>query len=381
MSQFAGLPPHAQSSVVGRMLGLEILTPSVSHLEAMGHRDAGARLVERLCWITNQALNEPDESSTVNDFLQFLLAELKDEAARLPVAAEEAVSPVLALFAKAVSEFSISPRDPVGELITVVSKTAAIYYEAFDIHVPDALWQCTHPVISFFGGKIGLSFSSEIHCQVSTEFNPADQPCAQVFVKVCPRWLDADTIAALPRALLHEYISHVPQGPHQGHRDHPDADDLFAEGWMDYIAHHIYRTILGRRGPCSLLAESFAPAWISIHDIAGEKFFAARCALTDDDSAAAARSEGAAAARQMHDLLRRLPETSNNPDKHLYRLSFGLNTSKADGLSRQRFVAEIRHRLFFASRADFLIQELRDWACGRIKLEDLAARLLNQNNR
>jgi hypothetical protein len=377
MNQFTGLPPHAQNAVVGRMLGLEILAPSLSLLEAMGHRDAGTRLVERLCWITNQALNDPDESSAVNEFLHSVLLELKDEAARLPVAVRDAVSPILARFAESVTDYCISPRDPFAELITVVAKTAAIYYEAFDIHVPDDLWQCTHPVISFLGGKISLSFSPEIHCQVSTEFGSTDTPCAQVFVKVCPRWLDADTIAALPRALLHEYISHVPQGPYHGLRDHPDANDLFAEGWMDYVAHHVYRTVLRRQGPSPLLAEFFAPAWISIYDIAGEKFFTARCALADDDSAAAARSEGAAAAHQMHDLLRRLPETTHNPDEHLYRLSFGLNTSKADGLSRQRFVAEVRHRLVFASRADLLIQALRDWASGRMKLEDLSARLLS----
>ena len=377
MGQLNGLPLHAQKAVTGRMLGLETLVPNLSLLESMGCHDAGKRLVERLYWITNETLSDPDGSGTIGDFLVSLVAELEDEAARLPSLARETVSRIIVSLTASVNAFAASPWDPLGELITVAAKTAAIYYDSFDIRVPDDLWHCAHPAISFYGGKVGLSFSPEIHFQLSTEFDPVKLPCAQVFIKVCPRWLDVDTVAALPRALLHEYVSHVPQGPHLGRRNHPDANDLFAEGWMDYVAHHIYRTALKRQGPSPLLADFLTPGWLSIHDIAGERFFAARCLLTDDDPASAARSEGAAAAHQIHDLFRRLPETALNPDKYLYRLSFGLNISKSDGLSRQIFVAEVRRRLLFASCSDFLIHALREWVAGRIDLEDLSVWLLD----
>src|SRR5262249_54752118 len=153
------------------------------------------------------------------------------------------------------------------------------------------------------------SFLSTIHVQLWTEFGIDDHPTAQVMVKIPPRWLDQETIAALPRSLLHEYVAHVPQGPHSERRLHPDAADMFAEGWMDYVAHCIFRAVMERRGPSLGLGVSLAPTWITLHEDAAERFFAARCALADGDRTAAVRHEGVAAARQLHDQLRQLTET------------------------------------------------------------------------
>src|SRR5215471_14144503 len=60
-------------------------------------------------------------------------------------------------------------------------------------------------------------------------------------------------------------------------------------------------------GPTVPLTNCLLLTWSGIYDAAAERFFAARCSLADGDPTAAARFEGAAAARQMHDLLRRLP--------------------------------------------------------------------------
>jgi hypothetical protein len=372
-----GLPLHAEKAVTGRLLGFEVLAPSLSWLESLGHRDAGARLRERLCWFTNEALDYPDDCESLSLFLANLVGELEAEAAKLPTEAREAAACVLTELAALVTAFAAAPYDPLERLLVAVAQTAADYYESSNSVVPLAVWQCTHPVVSFLGGKVELSFSPGVHLQARTEFGIKGQPSAQVLIKICPRWLDAETIATLPRALLHEYIAHVPQGPYLKERIHPDANDAFAEGWMDYVAHNIHRSVLERRGPSESLSDCLVLTWTSLYDSAAERFFVARCSLRDGDPTAAARFEGAAAARQVHDLFRRLPESAGKADELLYRLSLGLNASTFDGLSRRRFAAEVRRCLLRGSRSDILIAPLREWVAGRIKLGDLLARLLD----
>lgn|GEM_PF-4939467 len=380
MSLIPSLPLHAEKAVTGRLLGFEVLAPNLSLLESQGYRDASSRLKGCLCWFTNEVLDDPDDSEPLVSFLSDLVNKLQAEVARFSKDPGATAACALAEFAARVTAFAAAPYDPLERLerlVTAVARTTSDYYKAFQTTVPPSLWASTHPVVSFQGGKIGLSFLPDVHLQVLTVFGTEDQPSAQVFIRICPRWLDVETIATLPRALLHEYIAHVPQGPHLGARTHPDANDIFAEGWMDYIAHIVYRSALERRGPSAPLRDHLVQTWVSIYDAAAERFFAARCSLQDGDPIAAARFEGVAAARQMHDLLRRLPETADRPDEHLYRLSFGLNTSKIDNISRRRFAAEVRRCLLRASRSDVLVDGLREWVADRIKLEDFLARLLD----
>ena len=372
-----GLPLHAEKAITGRLLGFEVLAPNLSMLESQGHRDASARLRERLCWFTNEALDDPDDPEPIDLFLINLVGELQAEAAKLPAGTEENAAYALREFGTLVAAFTAAPYDPLERLVDSVSRIAADYYDAFQTTVPPSVWRSTRPVAAFLGRKVGLSFSPYVHFQIWTEFETKAQLSARVFIKLCPRWLDTETIAALPRALIHEYIAHVPQGPYLEGRTHPDANDGFAEGWMDYIAHNVYRSALERRGPSDSLSGYFVPNWMSFYADAAERFFAARCSLHDDDSTAATRFEGVAAARQLHDLLRRLPETADQADEYLYRLSFGINSSKLDSLTRRRFAAEVRRCLLRASRSDLLVSGLREWVAGKIKIEDLSACLLD----
>jgi hypothetical protein len=369
------LPSHAEKAVMGRLLGLEVLSPQISWLESEGYRDAAARLRERLFWSTNEALDQLDECDSLNDFLLRLVKDLEAEAANLPGDARRAAIIVVQEFGDLVANFVAAPYDPLSRLINAVARTAMDYYQAYGTAVPPTVWHCTIPVTTFLGGKTGLSFLSDIHLQARTEFVIGETPSARVYIKLCPRWLDAETIAALPRALLHEYIAHVPQGPYLGTRTHPDADDAFAEGWMDYIAHNVHQSALERYGPSEVLADCLILPWTSLYDATAERFFRARRELRDCDPTAAARCEGAAAARQLHDLLRRLPETRGSADDYLYRLSFGINASSLGSLARRRFAAEVRRCLLRASRSDILVTALREWLTGGIRLEDLPARL------
>lgn len=374
MSGALGLPLHARKAVVGRLLGFQVLAPQLSWLQAQGYQDAAARLTERLCWFTNEGLDDLEGEEPLDSFLENLVLELRAEEARLPSRARAAIAHALHELSELVARFVATPYDPLEQLATAVAETTIEFYRASDVAVPPELWRHTLAVVSFLGGPTGLSFAPDIHLQVRTEF-AGDHPLdARVFLKISPRWLDAKTIAAVPRALLHEYISHVPQGPYMGVRLHPDTGDGFAEGWMDYVAHQIHRAVLERRR--SALADCLLLTWTGLYDAAAERFFGARCTLEYGDWAAAARCEGAAAARQLHDLLRRLPETAGSAEEYFYRLSFGINASNLDDISRRRVAAEVRRCLLLASRSDVLVAAVRDWAAGRIKLEDLSTRLL-----
>jgi hypothetical protein len=364
------ISPHAQKAIVGRFLGFEALAPNISWIESRGYRDAADRLRRRLCWLTNEVLDDPDYRETLEYFLEGLVRGLQFELATFNDGASAAAGIVVNELGVVVANYNAAPYDPLEKLAAAVAETAAGYYREFRAHVPDYLWQSTYSRFSFVGGKIGISFARTIHVQLWTEFGTDDQPSAQVFVSVSPRWLDQDTIAALPRSLLHEYIAHVPQGPFSRRRMHPDPSDMFAEGWMDYIAHCIFRAVLKRHGPSLELWDILSSTWALLYEEAAERFFIARCSLDDGDRTAAARREGAMAARQLHELLRRLPETADNADEFLYRLSFTLNVSQLDNLSRARFAAKVRLCSQRLSRADALVVPLRDWVAGRSKSED-----------
>jgi hypothetical protein len=371
------LPSHVQKSVIGRLLGFEVLSPRLSELQMRGHKDIGARLSQILCWLTNEALDDPDSDESLESFLGRLVGRLQAEAASFRInAAQDDVALLLDEFEARVRAFREFPNDPLVGTVMAVTQTASHFYSTYGASVPSAVWERSVPLVSFLGDLAGLSFAPEVHLQLRTMFDTEDPSCATVFIKLVPRWLDAETIATFPRALLHEYISHVPQGPYSSARRHPDADDAFAEGWMDYIAHQIHRSLLECRPPVEAVSDHLVPTWTSIYDAAAEHFFWARCKLKDSDPAAAARSEGAAAARQLHDLFRRLPETKCSADEYLYRLSFGLNASALDSLSRRRVAAEVRRNLLRASRLDILVAPLREWAEGKLSVEELAARLM-----
>jgi hypothetical protein len=322
-------------------------------------------------------LDDPDSVQTLREFLRNLVTRLNDEVRNVSDASRSAAQPVLEELGVLVAGYEAAPYDLLGKLTDAAARTASGYYRTFDAEVPDELWQSTFPRFSFVNGLIGLSFVSTIHVQLWTEFGIDDYPTAQVMIKIPPRWLDQETIAALPRSLLHEYVAHVPQGPHSGRRLHPDASDMFAEGWMDYIAHRIFKDVLERRGPSLELGDSLAPTWISLHEEAAERFFSARCALIEGDRTAASRREGAAAARQLHDLLRRLTATKDSADEYLYRLSLGLNVSQLGNVARARFAANVRLSLQRASRCDALTVPLLEWVAGHISSKIFFERIID----
>jgi hypothetical protein len=152
---------------------------------------------------------------------------------------------------------------------------------------------------------------------------------------------------------------------------------MFAEGWMDYIAHRIFKDVLERTGPSPGLGDSLVPDWIPIHEKAAERFFGARCSIADGDRVAAMRCEGAIAARQLHDLLRRLAATSDRANEYLYRLSFALNVSRFSNAARVRFATNVRKSLTRASQVDALTVPLLKWIDGNCSSDEFFEQVID----
>jgi hypothetical protein len=280
-----------------------------------------------------------------------------------------------------VARFCTSQDDPLRQLRTAVARTTKQFYKSYGVAIPDPLWKGTRLALKHCTDT-GLSFAPEIHFRLCTMFGPGDPDAAQVILTLAPRLLDRITIAALPRALLHEYVCHVAQGPYDAPRAHPE-EDSFADGWMDYVAHLIHRAALEQQqGPSRALAEYLFGTWLSQYDYAAEHFFTARCALRDGAPDAAQRNTGADAAWKLHRYLRVLARTRKlrqraTPDKLLYRLSFWLNASSLTSAERRQFVVEVRRLpcLKDASRSDDP-GLLGDWAAGRITVPNFVTCLL-----
>lgn len=365
----SGLPPHAHSALVGRFLGFQALAPSISLIESNGYHDLADSLRQRLCVLTNEVLDLPGLEHEVEHFLLDLVKELGSEAARLRDGTVVAAQALESL-ANLVARYCTAPYDPLGQLAEGVARAASDYYREYNADVPDDLWQSTINRFAFVGGRIELSFVNSIHVQIWTEFGTNDHPSAVVVVKISPRFLDQETIAALPRLFLHEYIAHVPQGPYSTRRKHPDPCDSFAEGWMDYVAHCIFRAVLENRARSVALERILIPNWKLLYEEASEDFFRARCAVVDGDRTAATRREGVLAALYLHDLLRQLTVTSAEADEFLYRLSFWLNASRRDNTARSIFAAKVRLCGVVASRVEELSGPLRDWISGAISSDE-----------
>jgi hypothetical protein len=104
-------------AILGRLLGFEVLASQKSLLGSQGYHDAATRLSESLCWFTNEAIDDPDSTESLDSFLVSLVEKMKLEAAQLQPASRNAVSHILDELESRVLSFCASPNDPVGDLV------------------------------------------------------------------------------------------------------------------------------------------------------------------------------------------------------------------------------------------------------------------------
>lgn len=377
---FFDLPLHVQKALMARLLGFQVLVPRRPLLESLSSYWIAEGLVNSICRLADAALDDMDDELSLESFLSRFLSDLKADADRLSPGAENVISEILSELTELVESFCVAPHDPLRELTDAVAQTAADFYQFYGVPVPSDLWDNAEPAFVFKRGCLALSFYPDIHVQAFTRFSSQDWRMAWVYLELTPIWFAPETIAALPRVMLHEYISHVPQGPYYAVREHPDAADSFAEGWMDYVAHCTHECALERRGPSEALGEYLIQTWVGSYREAGDRFNDARRSVPRFDSSAAERSLGTKVAELFHDELRRLVEakalgSTASADELMYRLSFGLNASPVTNVTRRLFVHKLQLCLLRRSRSDVLVSSLKQWACGKLGIEDLVVRI------
>jgi hypothetical protein len=157
----------------------------------------------------------------------------------------------------------------------------------------------------------------ELYCGGTTTF--ANGGNSVVKLHLTPAKLDWDTCLACLYVLVHECFCHAFYGARNpNRREGTGNDDPFTEGWMDWLAHEL---LLQNRDFAQGLPAS-GTEFASIATI----FTEARSQYRADGAKPASthafsRAMGKAAAIQMHELLKRLPESRADALGALFRLS------------------------------------------------------------
>jgi len=175
---------------------------------------------------------------------------------------------------------------------------------------------------------------------------PAADPSAlsQVELTLCIKEFDLISFNALPYAIFHECVSHVFQGPWNMKRTFPDPASLYAEGWMDYAALHLYdrlledgvlNVVLSEAAFPDLRRPSYAQAAALLHN--------ARRAESSRDKAWSYRAMGAEAAEWLLSRLKRLPSCKGQASDIFLRLSFTINASELLSNDMREDFAHLMH--------------------------------------
>lgn len=216
------------------------------HNECYGH-------LER--WLVEECSREHTrrgDRSSVLDFLKKLATRLSVEAADLAEGRDTAVGEALAGLAQQVERVAARFRDdPVAGLVDWVRRaTVACYREVR----PDIETRLTG-VRTRIGLAAGDPDRSLGRWRVSGSAQPAEGLVAVVELAVASR-LDRATWGAVPYVLLHEYLSHVAQGPWTADCRRPAETDMFAEGWMDVVTFGLHQMLVDGLGGVEPLSES-----------------------------------------------------------------------------------------------------------------------------
>lgn len=192
---------------------------------------------------------------------------------------------------------------------------------------------------------------------------------------------DWDTYMAILYALVHECVCHAFQSSLSiGNRVKPDEDDLFGEGWMDYVAWDVMEEVVGGRGPAGTLRKEIRYPTDSL--TIGRSFYTVRGNYEPIDASSHAIScaLGRAVADKMHYLLERLPiamlpETHRSPRKAFLRLSFDLNLLRQPDDDLNGLISRIDEYLAPRELLDDLeqLETMKDIVCNYLKTNDVAA--------
>lgn len=181
---------------------------------------------------------------------------------------------------------------------------------------------------------------------VSGSTSYLDHPGAatsRVTLFVCVNRFDQASLEAIPYVLFHECVCHAFQeSVHDGDgRKNSEPGDVFAEGWMDWVAVEILReTALGKGPAAELGGELKTPDSVVT---AGSLFHSSRCAYGQPDSSehASVYAFGKSCAQKVLRLFQRLLGSQEEAWTRFLGISFDLNLLSLRPAERDAFLTRI----------------------------------------
>jgi hypothetical protein len=330
--------PHAQRAILGWL----VLHRPMSEKEAIADQDSLSEstfkgLEEWLEGRCAEQIGTPEDQTTVADFVSVLSEDLARETDsrvrnRMPHVTE-AFQGLAAHVQRHVEDYRQTPHDPVRRLDKWAREvTVADYRDQPDAAIRDGIAAriagIETVIIAVKGVPVSASGTWRVHGE--TTFRVGGGPAWRIDVSLGVA-LDRGSWHAASYLLLHEYISHGAQGPWGSSCVKPGPDDLYAEGWMDVVA-HLLHTIYLHGGTGDDL--SAAPEDPGPRTYAANGYHHERCEVRLQG--AAGRHHGARVARSLNHLL--LEGRAEPADEAFLRLSLQLNASAASHLERDLFV-------------------------------------------
>lgn len=299
-----------------------------------------------LKWLGDRCIAQLTASSDqtpVGDFLVRLSLDFKREVGeRLRSAGTEdrgEFERVAAHLASSASAFQASPHDPLARLDAWSREVTASIYE----HQPDAV--AGSQVRSRMGGIDTLISGSDgpppdavppWWVYSDARFQATGGPVWSVELSL---GVPAPTSSwhAAGYLLLHEFVSHVGQGPWTASCRQPRSDDSYAEGWMDYVAYVLHALYLNRGGP--------VPGAVD-YELPDEPYMRSMAATSYHNERSVVRKLGGQERRHGADVARRLNEHmvaggAAPVAESFLKLSLQLNASAAGHAERRLFVAGV----------------------------------------
>jgi len=288
-------------------------------------------------------LTATDDRTAVGDFIVRLAQDFEREVGdRLRSAGpddRDELERIAAHLASCASGFRASPHDPMARLDAWSREVTASCYE----HQPDAV--------------VGSQIRDRL-AVMDTLISGSDGPPpeavplwwvyseARFQVTGGPVWsVELSLGLPLPSAswqaasylLLHEFVSHVGQGPWSADCRQPKSDDPYAEGWMDYVAYVLHALYLNGGGPVSEDVAYELPDEPYMRSMAAGSYHYERSVLPKVGGRL--RRHGAEVARRLNEHM--FAGGADPVDENFLKLSLQLNASAAGHAERRRFVSGI----------------------------------------
>ena len=349
-----GLPANVSKVIALKWIAFHVLEPfwGAARADAEPLHDALC-LLNRLC--RNELKTEAHQGSC-QEWLT--LAASKLEEASL---AKDA-TPICRVALNRLASRLRSPGDitqfAINRLMDEALAASAAAYETHGHSLPTDLvastvqrltWTSESPTLNgtIFGGGSAQTWFRE-------------WPQTIVELELMPRKLDAETIAALPYVLVHEFVCHALQGPWSHDRISSDESSQFSEGWMDHVAFRILKRVLWSREVASRLDVRLSKVHVEAAALAVHKSRAEWKPLSEIDLSWAGRHLGIVTAHAVVESLFGLTDSEERALDLFVAASIRLNVAALRPTRRDSWVM-LAHSCVVNDETDRVSRALIDY--------------------